>query len=344
MIKLLEQAPSYGYVGNCTYSATAMLIGYYDLRGYDNLFTASGWEEIRWTRNVKLEIWDSDAEKNSIGDYDNVGYNYPWMVSDWAEYKGYLGWEEYSLNGDAPNAFELAKGYIDKDMPVLMTIQYPGHTNYHAVEMIGYSDTQYACYNTYNEGEFPIWYDTSNVIKYHFITPGGMDNVYIPEPDPVFEKVGEITTAGFKAVSGYEDGAFTFSYDEYIEIQDINLLAGETITAQDLFDAIDPDNDHSDLWVRFQDRSWGEDTGRFTTQNFFGYTPILSYEQLAELDFINGIAGQVQNIEVQFFDSTDFMHYSNAHYNPDVVESFYLFDINSVELIGVEQIEDSLTV
>jgi len=150
-----------------------------------------------------------------------------------------------------------------------------------------------------------------------------------------FYKVGDVFKAGFLKLVDNIDGSDIYSIDEYVGIQDINMKAYSTINGQQLIDAVDPKGDHSDLRVRFQDRTFYLEDGHFTQQNDRGYTPILTYDELKDLKFINDGSGKTQHIEVQMWDSNNFMHY----YTP-INDDFYKIDINTIDIVGVNTAND----
>jgi hypothetical protein len=54
--KVLDEVPAYNWYHGCGPTASASVIGYYDLHGYPQLFDAQGWDAVRLTENVQDQI------------------------------------------------------------------------------------------------------------------------------------------------------------------------------------------------------------------------------------------------------------------------------------------------
>ena len=53
---VLSNVPAYNWYHGCTPTAVGSVMGYWDLHGYDNLFSASGWAAVSQTVNVQDQI------------------------------------------------------------------------------------------------------------------------------------------------------------------------------------------------------------------------------------------------------------------------------------------------
>jgi hypothetical protein len=226
----LANIPSYSWYNGCGPTAAASIFGYYDLNGYGNLFEASGWDQIKLTKNVQNEISSdahnqyynpapdieppSDYVDTSIADFfhtseDRVanveqtfGWSYlfdaPGAFMDYAAYKGYMGWNAYNTTFSS-FSFEKLVEEIDEGSPLLFLVDYnsDGFTD-HFVPVFGYDDTaqKYACYYTGQgtEDEIIYWYDYTEMEKDN---PWGVGFITIIEPGPMLQpgQVPEPSTA-----------------------------------------------------------------------------------------------------------------------------------------------------
>ena len=188
----LSNVPAYNWYHGCGPTAAASIIGYYDLRGYDNLFTASGWEAVKLTANVQDQIsspahnakYDLHPDvanlpvpaKTSIADWFKTSVN---QQSGWsyftdalgpngafegyATYRGYNCATDYEYGGyaDGWNALvtEISAG---RPLMFLVDSTSDGQTD-HFVPVFGYENRGaaglwYACYDTWSEDEATRWY------------------------------------------------------------------------------------------------------------------------------------------------------------------------------------------
>jgi len=121
---VLDNIPAYNWYHGCGPTAAASILGYYDLNGYGNLFSVSGWEDVRSTISVREEIsssahnakYDSNPddsglaapEDTSIADFFHTSegsLNYGWsynsytdsVFEDYALFKGYDSFDAYRV-------------------------------------------------------------------------------------------------------------------------------------------------------------------------------------------------------------------------------------------------------
>jgi len=193
---VLSDIPAYNWYHGCGPTSAGSIFGYWDLRGYPNLFDAQGWDEVSLRANVEDQIsspehnakYDSnpddpvlpDPPDTSIADFFHTSegdLDFGWSdridaqdaFIDYAEYKGY----EFS----AANYFfkENPKTYlaqfhwdqfvaeIDADRPVQFHVDTNGDGVYdHMVPAFGYDDRGgdglwYAYFDTYGEDETILW-------------------------------------------------------------------------------------------------------------------------------------------------------------------------------------------
>ena len=184
---VLDYVPSYNWYHGCSPTASANIIGYWDLHGYDNLFTASEWDNVKLTENVKDHI--SSPEHNakydpkpdnpdlptppdtSLGDFMhtsegglNMGWTYPSSIDNaLRNYPNYMGYTFTSQYFGANWDNYMAE--IDAGHPVLLNVDAVGNdsTVDHSMTGIGYEDRGedslwYASYNTWHESETIDWY------------------------------------------------------------------------------------------------------------------------------------------------------------------------------------------
>lgn len=226
---LIDDVPAYQWYHGCGPTAAASIIGYYDLHGYDSLFDASGWDDVRQTNNVQDHI--SSPEHNahfnpdpdlpgpeppdtSIADFFKTSENKPYGWSNlsnaddafegYAAYRGYNDWISWSeFMGDF--TWDSFTDEIDNNrlMMFLVDTDADGLSD-HFVPVFGYDDitNQYACYTTWSEDESDIsWYNFTQagnpwgVVAATYIFPGAKDPV--PEPSTLL-----LMALGVMALSG----------------------------------------------------------------------------------------------------------------------------------------------
>ena len=183
---VLDYVPSYSWYHGCSPTASASIIGYWDLHGYDNLFDSSGWDNVKLTENVKDHI--SSPEHNSKYDPNPDNPNLPTppdtSIADFmhtSEGSLNMGWTYISNidNGlrDYPNymgytfaaqsvsiTWENYISEINVGNPLLINVDRSGNGSVdHSMTGIGYEDRGddglwYASYNTWHESETIDWY------------------------------------------------------------------------------------------------------------------------------------------------------------------------------------------
>lgn len=184
----LSDVPAYEWYHGCGPTAAASVIGYWDLHGYGNLFTASG-SDVFLTANVQDQI--SSPEHNAKYDPtpDNPSLSIPPMTSiaDWfhtsenIEYGGsYLSYADDAFIGYASyrgytfNAWNESFSTnfiwddltteIDAGRPMMFMVDTDGIIGTdHSVPVLGYDDRGpdglfYGTYTTYSEDETIEWY------------------------------------------------------------------------------------------------------------------------------------------------------------------------------------------
>jgi hypothetical protein len=183
---VLDYVPSYNWYHGCGPTAAASIIGYWDLHGYDNLFDASGWDQVRYTENVQEQI--SSTEHNlkydSRPDNPNVPSSPDTSLADfWHTSEGFLnyGSSYTSYMDDVYSDYSLFRGYnfesefftrswdslveeIAYGNPISAYVDSNGDgSSDHFIPIFGYDDRgddglYYASYNTWHESETLDWY------------------------------------------------------------------------------------------------------------------------------------------------------------------------------------------
>lgn len=208
--------PAYDWYHGCGPTAAGSIIGYYDMNGYNSLFDANGWDDVKLTSNVQDEI--SSPEHNtyydpepdltgpeppdtSIADFFHTSegsLDYGWSnlsnadnaFTEYAAYRGYSDWEAWNESFDNDEfTWEDLTNEIDNNRPMMFLVDTDsdGSTD-HFVPVIGYDEgtNQYACYSTWTEDETIQWETFQGMgnswgIGYAtFIRPGAMDPVPVP--------------------------------------------------------------------------------------------------------------------------------------------------------------------
>jgi len=183
---VLDLVPSYHWYHGCSPTASANIIGYWDLHGYDGLFTASGWKEVKYTDNVQDEI--SSPEHNakydarpdspdlphppntSIADFmgtgqGSLGYGATYVSNIDNGIENYAAYQGYSFDAQyMGSTWENFINEIDLGNPVVLNVDSSGNGRIdHSMTGIGYDDRGadglwYASYNTWHESETINWY------------------------------------------------------------------------------------------------------------------------------------------------------------------------------------------
>lgn len=190
---MLSNVPAYNWYHGCGPTAAASVIGYYDLRGYDSLFTASGWAAVSQTINVQDQISSPahnakyDPTPDDAGlpvppntslacwfqtSKDPLGFggSYQSLADDclrgYTNYRGYScssSYEQYIL-GILGFTWSDLKREINASRPMMFLVDSDGNgSTDHFVPVLGYDDRgsagkYYACYTTWSEDETVAWY------------------------------------------------------------------------------------------------------------------------------------------------------------------------------------------
>jgi hypothetical protein len=188
----LPEAPAYKWYHGCGPTAMASIIGYYDLHGFDNLFTATGWDDVRLTSSVQDEIsspahnakYDPTPDDASLPvppktslacwfntSVDPIGYGGSYLNRMPAAFKGFVAsrgyqcaaWYDYYIP-NSPFGWENLVTEIDAGRPMLLTVDSDGDAELdHFVSVFGYDDRgaegqYYGCYTTWSEDDALVWY------------------------------------------------------------------------------------------------------------------------------------------------------------------------------------------
>jgi hypothetical protein len=189
---LIQGVPAYAWYHGCEPTSIGMILGYWDIKGYSNLFTAEG-TAVLSTANVQDQISSPEhnakydpmpdnsslpvPEKTSIADYlktsvDRLGFdptpiggssavNSGTATVEYATYKGYAFTATTLLYSAISETFV---NEINAGRPMLFFVDSDGNGVFdHAVPVFGYDSNYngdglyYACYTTGSENETPVW-------------------------------------------------------------------------------------------------------------------------------------------------------------------------------------------
>ncbi len=187
---VLSQVPAYNWYHGCGPTAAGSVVGYYDLHGFDNLYTASGWDAVRLTSNVQDHISSPahNAKYDPTPDDPNLPVPPNTSLACWfrtsVNPQGY-GWSYLSYSDDAFRGFITNQGYqctswyesysggqftwsdlvgeINAQRPLMFLVDTDGDGETdHFVPVFGYDDRgaegkYYACYTTWSENEAVVW-------------------------------------------------------------------------------------------------------------------------------------------------------------------------------------------
>jgi hypothetical protein len=183
---VLDSVPSYNWYHGCSPTASANIMGYWDLHGYADLFDASG-ADVMLTANVGEHIASTahhdkyasnpdnpdlpEPPDTSLADFMHTsegGLNHGWTyisnidngMVDYAAYRGYEFSSEYITR-----SWDNLVAEIDMGNPTLINVDSNGDGGVdHSMTGIGYEDRGddgfwYASYNTWHEDETIDWYE-----------------------------------------------------------------------------------------------------------------------------------------------------------------------------------------
>ncbi len=227
---VITGVPAYTWYHGCAPTSIGMIMGYWDMQGYSNLFTASG-SDVYSTVNVQDQISSPDHNARYDSTPDNT--TIPISYTSIADYLGTsvdprpYGGSSATNAGSATVAYAASRGYtfttanktfsntwnalvseVNAGRPMLLFVDSVFNDGIfdHAVPAIGY-DTNYngdgpyyACYTTGSENEVPVWYSFRGLAAN---TPYGVyggvtvNPGVIPEPSIVAMLTG-ITLLSFK--------------------------------------------------------------------------------------------------------------------------------------------------
>jgi hypothetical protein len=178
----LSNVPAYYWYHGCTPTAVGELMGYWDVRGYSNLLSASGWSAVSQTANVLDQIsspahnakYDPTPDnaslptpaKTSIADYlgtsvDPLGYgstytsNIIYGMTGYASYRGYASTAtQYTyVLGLIGLTWSRLQTEINAGRPMVFNVDSNGDgSNDHSVCVLGYQTVSGANYYGYYTG------------------------------------------------------------------------------------------------------------------------------------------------------------------------------------------------
>jgi hypothetical protein len=188
----LSEVPAYNWYHGCGPTSAGSIIGYWDLHGYPNLFSASGWDNVKLTANVRDQIsspthnakYDPTPDAagptppfTSIADWfrtsmDPMPYGWshqsdaPGTFEGYANYRGYDFTSYYQSLGSGVGNFSWTSlvQEIDAGRPMMFLVDSNGDGGTdHFVSVLGYDDEganrYYGCYDTWSEDETIRWYE-----------------------------------------------------------------------------------------------------------------------------------------------------------------------------------------
>lgn len=218
---VLSDIPAYYWYHGCGPTAAASIVGYYDLHGYDFLFDASGWSDVRLRSNVQDEIsslahnlkydpkpdnpdlvdppdtsiadfFHTSEDKSYISEPQSYGWSYLSDADDafigYAKYRGYDDWDSWNKSF-VTFTWNDFTSEIDNGRPMMFLIDTDGNgSTDHFVPVFGYDDEtmEYACFTTWSEDETISWKLFQNIghswgIGYATFVLPGVPDA-VPEP------------------------------------------------------------------------------------------------------------------------------------------------------------------
>jgi hypothetical protein len=183
---VLDDVPSYAWYHGCGPTASASIMGYWDLHGYDNLFNASGLDNVKLTQNVKEHIsstahnlkYDSKPDNSvlptppdtSLADFWHTsegGLDYGWSYTSYMDntHEDYASFMGYNFESKFfTRSWENLLIEVDSGNPLIAYVDSNGDSRSdHFIPIFGYDDRGdgglwYASYNTWHESETLDWY------------------------------------------------------------------------------------------------------------------------------------------------------------------------------------------
>jgi len=170
-----ESVPSYQWWYGCGTTGMGAMVGFWDVHGYDNLYEASGWDEVSLTKNVQYEIinqehldrhqWSAETPVRnfavpssdppiSIGGFagQGVGDSRDYQLTGSAEdgLEGYTAYKGYDFDverrpttiSNLDELWELTKYEIEAGRPVLAYVASGSGDPDHYVPVLGVSEIE----------------------------------------------------------------------------------------------------------------------------------------------------------------------------------------------------------
>jgi hypothetical protein len=214
---VLSNVPAYNWYHGCGPTAAASVIGYYDVHGFDNLFSASGWNDVKLTANVQDQIsspahnakYDPTPDDGTLPVPPNTSIacwfqtsmdplDYGWSYQSRADnaLQGYGTYRGYECNswyeGYGAFTWQDLVGEINAGRPMMFLVDSDGNGGTdHFVPVLGYDDRGadgqwYGCYTTWSENETVAWYQFRGMSSSYTWGVGyGTYFQIVPEPSTV---------------------------------------------------------------------------------------------------------------------------------------------------------------
>ena len=205
----ITTVPQYTWTHGCTPTAVGSLMGYWDVKGYSNLFAAQGWDKVRSTPNVANEITDPQHaakynyrdvaslpnSNDSIADWldtsiDPLEYGSTYTSKIASAIKGYASFKGYQFNSTqyyySSTSWDTLKREVDAGRPVIASID-SGNDGIsdHSVPVFGY----YEASGTRMYAFYLNWYEVEGAV-----TNGYCWAVFAPTARGVQYGVSQLTT------------------------------------------------------------------------------------------------------------------------------------------------------